>query len=103
MNFLLGVGIVSLISFGFSATAHATQDSQQQQVTYISQINVVGNERVEPATIASYLTVKSGDPFAAEQLDASLKNLMATGLFADVSMKAQGTTLIIEVLENPII
>lgn len=103
MNFLLGVGIVSLISFGFSATAYATQDSQQQQVTYIGQINVVGNERVEPATIASYLTVKSGDPFAAEQLDASLKNLMATGLFADVSMKAQGTTLIIEVLENPII
>ena len=103
MNFLLGVGIVSLISFGFSATAHAVQDAQQQQVPNISQINVVGNERVEPATIASYLTVKTGDPFAAEQLDASLKNLMATGLFADVSMKAQGTTLIIEVLENPII
>lgn len=102
MNFLLGVGIVSLISFGFSATAHAAQEAQQQ-VPNIGQINVVGNERVEPATIASYLTVKSGDPFAAEQLDASLKNLMATGLFADVSMKAQGTTLIIEVLENPII
>ena len=99
----MGVGIFSLISFGFSTTVYAAQATQQQQVTYIGQINVVGNERVEPATIASYLTVKSGDPFEAEQLDASLKNLMATGLFADVSMKAQGTTLIIEVLENPII
>ncbi len=102
MNFLMGVGIVSLISFGFSATAHAAQEAQQQ-VPNISQINVVGNERVEPATIASYLTVKTGDPFEAAQLDASLKNLMATGLFANVSMKAQGTVLIIEVLENPII
>ena len=101
-NLLLGVGLVTLISFGFSATAHALQEAQPQ-IPNISQINVVGNERVEPATIASYLTVKSGDPFDPVQLDASLKNLMATGLFADVSMKAQGTTLIIEILENPII
>lgn len=101
-NFLLGVGLVSLISFGFSATAHAAQQAQQQ-IPNISQISVSGNERVEPATIASYLTIKVGDPFDPEQLDASLKNLMATGLFADVSMKAQGTALIVEVLENPII
>ncbi len=103
MNFLLGVGLVSGISLGFSATAYAVQEAQQQQIPIITQISVMGNERVEPATIASYLTVKVGDPFAPDQLDASLKNLMATGLFADVVMKASGTSLIIEILENPII
>lgn len=108
MNFLLGAGVISLGLFGFSASVHAQQAPQpaqqaQQQIPIISNITVTGNERVEPATIASYLTVRAGDPFAPVELDASLKNLMATGLFADVAMKAQGTTLIIEILENPII
>ena len=69
----------------------------------IESIAVRGNQRIEPSTIASYLTVRLGDPFDPAALDESLKRLFATGLFADVSFDRSGNTLIINVTENPII
>ena len=44
-----------------------------------------------------------GDPFAADRIDKALKNLFATGLFADVTFRREGNTLIVKVVENPII
>ena len=38
-----------------------------------------------------------------EQIDRSLKALFATGLFADVKLVREGNTLIVRVVENPII
>ncbi|MFN4281974.1 MAG: outer membrane protein assembly factor BamA [Alphaproteobacteria bacterium] len=69
----------------------------------ISEIRVEGLQRIEPETVLSYLTVKAGDTFNAEQSDGSLKALFATGLFADVSLRREGAALIIRVVENPII
>lgn len=69
----------------------------------IAGIAVSGNQRVEPATIVSYLTIRVGDPFDPAVLDDSLKRLFATGLFADVSFDRQGNTLVITITENPII
>ncbi len=76
---------------------------QQQQVPIIRQISVSGNERVEPETIASYLSVRPGDPFDPALLDISLKNLFATGLFSDVELTESNGVLIVRVVENPII
>jgi outer membrane protein insertion porin family len=69
----------------------------------IQRINVEGNNRVEPDTIRSYMTVAVGDPFDPGKLDASLKTLFATGLFADVTFSRQADDLVIKVVENPII
>lgn len=69
----------------------------------IEQILVAGNERVEPATIVSYLTIRVGDPFNPVLLDSSLKALFSTGLFSDVVMERDGNALIIRVTENPVI
>lgn len=69
----------------------------------IDRIAVVGNERVEAATVASYLVVRAGDPFDPQRIDQSLKALFATGLFADVIIERQDATLLIRVVENPII
>jgi len=69
----------------------------------IAQIAVQGNQRIEPATIRTYTAVREGDPFDPVMIDQSLKNLFATGLFADVSIGRQGDILIIRVVENPII
>lgn len=66
-------------------------------------IQVEGNNRVEPDTIRSYLTVREGDAFDALQLDQSLKTLYATGLFADVTLRREGNDLVVRVVENPII
>jgi len=83
--------------------AWAQQQPAAQQVPLIRGISVVGNQRVEPETIASYLAVSQGDPFDPQLLDESLKNLFRTGLFSDVEFTEQGLTLIIRVVENPII
>ncbi len=69
----------------------------------IQRIVVEGNNRVEADTVRSYLTVATGDPFDPGKMDASLKTLFATGLFADVSFARQGDDLVIKVVENPII
>jgi len=81
-------------------TSHAF--AQSDAVT-IEQILVQGNQRVEPATIRTYLTLREGDPFDPARMNRSLQNLFATSLFADVSIVRQGNNLLIRVVENPIV
>ncbi len=69
----------------------------------IAAIKIEGNQRIEDGTIRSYMLVKPGDPFDRERLDASLKTLFATGLFADVKLRVEGQTLVVTVVENPIV
>ncbi|TAN58189.1 MAG: outer membrane protein assembly factor BamA, partial [Rhodospirillales bacterium] len=69
----------------------------------VRQVVMQGNQRIEPETIRSYLLVQEGDPFNPDRIDRSLKSLFATGLFADVNIKREGSTLIVKVVENPII
>ncbi len=75
----------------------------QQPGIPIQRILVEGNQRIEPATIQSYLLVHPGDTFDPERIDLSLKTLFATGLFADVQIEQRGADLVVSVIENPII
>jgi len=69
----------------------------------ISDVKIEGLERIEPETVRSYLLLQAGDPWNPERVDGSLKALFATGLFADVKLDRQGNTLVVKVVENPII
>lgn len=69
----------------------------------ISEIRIEGNQRIEPSTIISYMQLSPGEPFDALKVDQALKNLFATGLFADVNFSREGSVLIVRVAENPII
>ena len=69
----------------------------------VQEIRIEGAQRLEPDTVVSYLTVTKGDHATQEKLDASLKALFATGLFTDVSLSMEGSTLVVKVDENPII
>lgn len=69
----------------------------------IRQIKVEGTQRIEAATVLSYVDIHAGDTFESDALDRSLKNLYATGLFADVSLYQEGSDLIVVVVENPIV
>ena len=69
----------------------------------ISAIKIEGNQRIEESTIRSYMLVQPGDAYDADRVDRSLKSLFSTGLFADVSFQRQGGTLVVKVVENPII
>lgn len=69
----------------------------------VGSIAVQGSQRIEPATVRTYMAIREGDAFDPVLIDRSLKNLFATGLFADVSMNRQGDVLVVRVVENPII
>ena len=69
----------------------------------ISDIRVEGNERIEAATIRSYMLVAPGDAFDQDRIDRSLKTLYATGLFSDVRIDRVGSGLVVHVKENPTI
>ncbi|MGH6975622.1 MAG: POTRA domain-containing protein, partial [Stellaceae bacterium] len=69
----------------------------------IEEIRIEGTQRVEPETVRSYMQIGPGDKFDSERLNQSLKSLYATGLFSDVTLRREGDTLIVHVVENPVI
>ncbi|MBU6472254.1 MAG: outer membrane protein assembly factor BamA [Alphaproteobacteria bacterium] len=85
--------------------AHAAAHPQVQmpQQPPIQQIMVRGTQRIEPATVLSYISVHVGEPYDEQAVDRSLKTLFATGLFSDVKFNWSGSVLTVNVVENPII
>ena len=69
----------------------------------VRSISVVGNQRLEPETVISYLPLRVGDPYDNEKLDDALRTLIETELFADVQIRNDQGALTIEVRENPVI
>lgn len=112
IKFLSPLMLVSFLVLGASdlGGVHAEtvnsqigQGQNQPQREIIRQISVSGNERVEPATIVSYLSIRVGDPLDPVLLDQSLKNLFRTDLFDDINFTFQNGILNIAVVENAII
>ncbi len=111
--------MVGTILGGFSAPAFAqatpvsAAPAEQQPAVQVSRppvsgtirsISVRGAERLEPATVISYSNLSPGVQYTAETLDAALKDLYATELFADVVIGGADTgALVLEVKENPVI
>lgn len=70
----------------------------------VRKIEVSGAERIEEATVVSYMDLKPGDPLDEITVDRALKSLFSTGLFADVKVVDAGGGLVkVGVRENPII
>lgn len=76
---------------------------QQAYANTIREIRINGAQRVEPATVLTYLGVRVGEDANSDTLNQALKNLYGTGLFADVAMKQDRGILFVDVTENPII
>ena len=95
--------MLALLSSAVVVGAPGTALSAQSETDLIQGIAVQGSQRIEPATVRTYVTVREGDPFDPSRIDQSLKNLFGTGLFADVSITRQDNLLLIRVVENPII
>jgi outer membrane protein insertion porin family len=96
---LFAAGIVMAAQL---CAADAVQ-AQARRGDLITRIAVEGTNRIDPETVGSYLLVKVGEPYDPAKVDQSLKALYATGLFADVTIRREGATLIVRVVENPII
>ncbi|MDG1859523.1 MAG: outer membrane protein assembly factor BamA, partial [Emcibacteraceae bacterium] len=86
-----------------SISAHSQEVDDQVEGVVINSVEVSGNQRIEKETIETYLFLSAGDTYTDERGDASLKRLFGTGLFSDVDVGRRGSTLVVEVVENPII
>lgn len=85
------------------SSAAASESVEIAQAGVIQAVEVRGAQRVDPGTVRSYMVIQEGDPFDPRRIDKSLKSLFATGLFADISLRREGDTLVVNVVENPII
>ena len=97
--FVLGLAVAAPILGG--ALAVVSADSAAAAVA--SGITVHGNQRIEAETIRTYITIKPGKSYGAADVDASIKILYNTGLFSDVAIAQRGSTLVITVVENPVV
>jgi outer membrane protein insertion porin family len=104
---IVGRGIC--LAFWLSVLAPATAfvvaglTADQAHAQTVRSIDVQGNRRVEPETVRSYLQLNPGDAYDAGKVDRSIKALFGTGLFSDVSIDLSGSTLVVTVVENPVI
>ena len=88
----------------FSAFAQSDFGSgSAQENGVINKISVTGNQRVEIQTVKSYLEIKEGDPYTAQDVNKAIKRLFETGFFSDVKIARSGDELVISVVENPIV
>ncbi|MBL4784342.1 MAG: outer membrane protein assembly factor BamA [Cohaesibacteraceae bacterium] len=69
----------------------------------VNQVVVKGNSRVDAETVRAYITIKQGQRADDFSIDESLKALYGTGLFKDVDIRTSGNTLVVTVVENPVI
>src|SRR5258708_20266407 len=77
--------------------------AQVQQSVMLTSISVQGNERIDSETVLSYLPISVGDTVDPQKLDIALKTLFRTDLFSDVKLDLDGSTLVVRVVENPVI
>lgn len=95
---------VAILTAGFAYGAQPMPSYAQVQAgDVISGIEIIGNERIEQATVRSYIGLQEGDSFDQANIDRALKGLFGTGLFADVSLSRRGPVLVVRLKENPII
>ncbi|AKS45943.1 Beta-barrel assembly machine subunit BamA [Octadecabacter temperatus] len=66
-----------------------------------SNVSVEGNQRIETATILTYLGFGQGEAVTAGALNDAAQRIRATGLFESVDVVPQGRTLVIRVAEYP--
>lgn len=97
MRTLIGVWFIlaAAMIHGQAGTAHAAET--------ITAIEVSGNRTISEDAIRSRLQLGPGSVYDPSKADFSLRALHATGYFSDVRIDRRGTTLVVTVVENPIV
>jgi outer membrane protein insertion porin family len=69
----------------------------------VNNIQVEGTERISTATVESYLPIKRGQTLTSEKTASVVRALYQTGFFDSVTLGREGNTLVVHVVERPII
>lgn len=99
--------LASLTAASTLPTAAYAQDASaspnQTNGQFINNVTVRGNQRVESQTVLAYLNLEAGQSYTAQDINAAMKRLFDTGFFSDVRVQRDNGTLIVQVVENPIV
>ena len=101
-SMLAGVPSLAFAQTTQTAPAPAAAPAPVRSET-IKSISVVGAERLEPTTILSYIRLRVGQEYTSTGADEALKDLGATELFANFSIRNDAGNVVITVTENPVI
>lgn len=99
--------LASLTAASTLPTAAYAQDaaaaSNQTNGQFINNVTVRGNQRVESQTVLAYLNLEAGEVYTAQDINQAMKRLFDTGFFSDVRVQRDNGTLIVQVVENPVV
>ena len=73
------------------------------QVFSFSNVEIQGNDRVDAATILNYAGISRGKEVSTAQLNDAYQRIVNSNLFETVELVPQGSTLVIKVVEYPIV
>lgn len=96
--------LLATVVFLGAATASAPMLTPAfAQVFSFSNVTIEGNERVDAATILNYAGINRGEEVSAGGLNDAYQRILNSGLFETVELVPQGSTLVIRVVEYPIV
>ncbi len=75
--------------------------SLAQTAFVVRDMKVEGLQRISEGTVYNYLPVAIGDTMDQQRVEQALRALYGTGLFSDVELRQNGSTLVIAVRERP--
>jgi outer membrane protein insertion porin family len=73
------------------------------QTFSFSNVEIEGNDRVDAATILNYAGISRGEEVSAGGLNDAYQRIVNSGLFESVELVPQGSTLLIWVVEYPVV
>lgn len=103
MALLIATSVSGVMPSSLATGMGVSAQAEETKGPIISAIDVQGNQRIEAETVLSYMSIQPGQPYTPEAVDASIKSLFQTGLFADITIHPEGSKLIVSVVENPVI
>jgi len=92
---------VLLFGAPVAGPALAQQQPAEGPQMEVSDIQVIGNRRIDAATIINFLSFSRGDRVTANDVNESTRRLFDTGLFRDVSISPTPGLVVVRVDENP--
>ncbi|WP_298570900.1 outer membrane protein assembly factor BamA [uncultured Aliiroseovarius sp.] len=91
------------IFLAISAVTVVAPKPATAQAYSFSRVEIEGTQRIEAATILSYLGIAQGEVVSAAALNDGYQRLVGSGLFEDVQILPRGNVLVVKVREYPTI
>jgi outer membrane protein insertion porin family len=86
-----------------AANSAATESVAGKELFVVEEIRLEGLQRISEGTVYNYLPLNIGDRIDARRVAEAIRALYATGFFRDVELRRDGGSVIVAVMERPVI